>query len=263
MGAGGSHERLRKICVTRPGDERLVLMLHATHSRVSESYPQTLRTSLRGERVPVTYAFGDFELDEARFELRRHGVVVVLQPKALRLLFLLVAERERAVSAEEVFAELWPSERVSAASIKRAVLGVRRALGESGESQRSIRTVRGYGYQFVPSVALTPLRSLSSTLLHAHVPVPVPAHAQRRSPIERPGLHLLRRSRTTRAARAAHSVRHARSARAAVRGSVCSALSRLRSKTGEVYVSAHGPAYAAAGARFVSLAAAMSELAYA
>jgi DNA-binding winged helix-turn-helix (wHTH) protein len=139
-------------------------MLHAINSRETERYvgalPRTftslarprVRLSARKTRAPrrahQTYAFGDFEFDEARFELRRHGVVVVVQPKALRLLSHLIVHRDRAVAADELFAELWPDERVSAASIKRAVLGARRALGESGESQRSIRTVRGYGYQF-------------------------------------------------------------------------------------------------------------------
>lgn len=139
-------------------------MLHAINSRETEHDPRTLpRTFARPTRAPrrvhaqlrqrargraSTYIFGEFELDEARFELRRLGVVVVVQPKALRLLLHLIVHRERAVAADELFAELWPDERVSTASIKRAVLGARRALGERGESQRSIRTVRGYGYQF-------------------------------------------------------------------------------------------------------------------
>lgn len=147
-------------------------MLHAINSRETERYVGTLprtftslarprvRLSARKTRAPrrvhQTLSFGDFEFDEARFELRRHGVVVVVQPKALRLLSYLIVHRDRAVAADELFAELWPDERVSAASIKRAVLGARRALGESGESQRSIRTVRGYGYQFALPARIVP-----------------------------------------------------------------------------------------------------------
>jgi predicted ATPase/DNA-binding winged helix-turn-helix (wHTH) protein len=101
----------------------------------------------------VILAFGDFELDEARFELRRHGVSVAVQPKALRLLFLLVQNRHRAVSDGELMETLWPAEKVEHASIKRAVMGARIALGDRGQS--SIRTVRGHGYQFV-----RPLRSM-------------------------------------------------------------------------------------------------------
>ena len=100
------------------------------------------------------YRFADFELDGARFELRRAGCAVVVQPKVLRMLLLLVAERERAVSTQELFEVLWPGERVGMGSVRRAVLGVRRVLGEVGESQQSVRTVRGFGYQFVQPVRL-------------------------------------------------------------------------------------------------------------
>jgi DNA-binding winged helix-turn-helix (wHTH) protein len=96
--------------------------------------------------------FGEFELDEARFELRRRGVAVAVQPKVLRMLLHLVAQRERAVGNSELFAVLWPGEHVGVASIKRAIIGARRALGEAGDSQLSIRTVRGFGYQFVGAV---------------------------------------------------------------------------------------------------------------
>lgn len=125
-------------------------------ARGSSARLDTARKTPAPRRAHATYAFGDFEFDEARFELRRAGVVVVVQPKALRLLSYLLVHRDRAVAADELFAELWPEERVSAASIKRAVLGARRALGESGESQRSIRTVRGYGYQFALPARIVP-----------------------------------------------------------------------------------------------------------
>ena len=105
------------------------------------------------------YRFADFELDGARFELRRAGRPVAAQPKVLRMLLLLVAERERAVSTDELFSALWPGERVGMASIRRAVIGVRRALGELGDSQHSVRTVRGFGYQFVRPVRPAPQRA--------------------------------------------------------------------------------------------------------
>jgi DNA-binding winged helix-turn-helix (wHTH) protein len=99
--------------------------------------------------VPGIIAFQDFELDELRFELRRGGELVHVQPKVLRLLFYLARHRQRSVSTQELLDALWPGERVTVASIKRAVGGARRALGESAESQVSIRTVRSHGYQFV------------------------------------------------------------------------------------------------------------------
>ncbi|MDB4985788.1 MAG: serine/threonine protein kinase, partial [Myxococcaceae bacterium] len=102
--------------------------------------------------MAARYFFGAFELDEARFELCFHGTAVAVQPKVLKMLLHLVAHRDRTVGADELFRVLWPEERVGVASIKRAVIGARRALGESGDSQASVRTVRGFGYQFSAEV---------------------------------------------------------------------------------------------------------------
>jgi DNA-binding winged helix-turn-helix (wHTH) protein/DNA polymerase III delta prime subunit len=98
--------------------------------------------------VSLRYVFADFVLDEARFELRRAEQPVSIQPKVLKLLLHLVANHERAVTTRELFTALWPGERVTAASLKRAVQGARRALGERDTAQSAIRTVRGHGYQF-------------------------------------------------------------------------------------------------------------------
>jgi len=101
------------------------------------------------EEPTGVFLFQDFELDERRFELRRAGRRVPVQPKVLKLLLHLVAHRDRSVPARELLLTLWPGERVGAASIKRAVRGARAALGESGRGASGIRSARGHGYQFV------------------------------------------------------------------------------------------------------------------
>jgi DNA-binding winged helix-turn-helix (wHTH) protein len=93
--------------------------------------------------------FRDYELDNARFELRHRAVPLDVQPKVLRLLLYLVAQRERAIPTDELLKVLWPDETVSRASVKRAVRGARVALGCEGEAEGGIRTIRRYGYQFV------------------------------------------------------------------------------------------------------------------
>ena len=102
--------------------------------------------------MDVIYRFAEFELDSARFELRRQGACVDVQPKVLRLLLHLVEQRDRAVASEELMRVLWPETKVGAGSIKRAILGARHALGERREEQSRIRTVRGFGYQFLDEV---------------------------------------------------------------------------------------------------------------
>lgn len=134
--------------------------LHASAGQALASSPEAVRDEAgpRASQNGVIFVFGNCELDHARFQLRRDNARVPVQPKALRLLFYLVAQRERAVSSEELLARIWPCETVTRASLKRAVLAARRAIDEGGEEQSSIRTVRGYGYHFVRPVQVIVLQ---------------------------------------------------------------------------------------------------------
>jgi len=96
-----------------------------------------------------TLTFGDVELDEARFELRRAGASIEVQPKVLELILYLARHRDRVVPKDELFASLWDGTTVSEGSLTQAVSLARRALGDSAREQRVIRTVRGRGLQFV------------------------------------------------------------------------------------------------------------------
>jgi DNA-binding winged helix-turn-helix (wHTH) protein len=102
--------------------------------------------------VSGIYEFDDFMLSPTHFELRRDKLPLPVQPKVLRTLLHLVEYRDRVVSGDELRRAIWPGECVGAGSIKRAVIGVRRALGEPGDGQHSVRTVRSFGYQFVRPV---------------------------------------------------------------------------------------------------------------
>jgi DNA-binding winged helix-turn-helix (wHTH) protein len=92
------------------------------------------------------WAFGEFELDGARFELRRAGERIPLQRKPLHLLIYLVQNRERTVPSVELVREIWPDVTVTEASLRRAIKGLRAALG--GPESRFIESCRGYGYRF-------------------------------------------------------------------------------------------------------------------
>jgi DNA-binding winged helix-turn-helix (wHTH) protein/tetratricopeptide (TPR) repeat protein len=96
--------------------------------------------------------FGEFELDEARFELRRGGARVALQPKALDLLFYLAHHRSRVVPRRELMAEIWKGVAVTEDSLDKAVSAARHALGDRGRAQRLIETVRARGFRFVAPV---------------------------------------------------------------------------------------------------------------
>jgi DNA-binding winged helix-turn-helix (wHTH) protein/tetratricopeptide (TPR) repeat protein len=97
----------------------------------------------------LLYRFADFELDEERYELRRGGAVIELQPKVMEVLLHLVRNAERACSKEELIDAVWPDVSVSEASLVRCIAVARRALDEmeaEGEA-RIIQTVWGRGYR--------------------------------------------------------------------------------------------------------------------
>jgi DNA-binding winged helix-turn-helix (wHTH) protein len=112
--------------------------------------------------MALLLTFGELELDESRFELRRNGQPVPVQPKVLELIFYLARHRERVVAKQELLAELWRGVSVTEASLTQALSLARRALGDSPEEQQMIRTVRRKGLQFV---ALPGRRPVSETRL--------------------------------------------------------------------------------------------------
>lgn len=95
---------------------------------------------------------GTLELDSDLFELRRGGVPVPLEPQAFDVLTHLVEHRDRVVSKEELMEVVWGSRFVSESSVTSRIKQIRRALGDDGQEQRMIRTMRGRGYRFVADV---------------------------------------------------------------------------------------------------------------
>lgn len=91
-------------------------------------------------------------LDTGRYELRSGDTVIRVEPQVFDVLTQLVSNHERFVSKEELFDSVWGGRFVGEAALTSRIKAVRRALGDTGESQRYIRTVRGRGYQFVGSL---------------------------------------------------------------------------------------------------------------
>jgi TolB-like protein len=102
----------------------------------------------------MIYRFDDFELDTDSFELRRGGEVQAVEPKILDLISLLCANSGRVVSRDELMEAIWDGRIVAEATISTSIKFARKALGDSGEEQKYIRTVRGRGFRFGAEVEI-------------------------------------------------------------------------------------------------------------
>ena len=101
----------------------------------------------------MLYTFGDhYTLDPAGYELRQHGRLVRLEPRVFDLLAYLVQHPDRTVTREELLEQLWPQQFVTDNSLTYCVAQARKALGDTGQTQRYIQTVRRRGYRFIAPV---------------------------------------------------------------------------------------------------------------
>jgi TolB-like protein/Tfp pilus assembly protein PilF len=97
----------------------------------------------------MIYRFGPFELDMAKVELRADGEVRPVEPQVFALLALLVENRERLMTKDEIIEKVWEGRPVSEAAVASRVKSARKALGDDGISQRFIRTIHRQGFRFV------------------------------------------------------------------------------------------------------------------
>lgn len=97
----------------------------------------------------MSLVFEDYRLDPARRELSRAGTVVATTPKVFDLLVYLVRHRARVVSRDDLLQAVWNGRIVSESTLASHINAVRKAVGDTGEAQRLIRTVARKGFRFV------------------------------------------------------------------------------------------------------------------
>ncbi len=93
--------------------------------------------------APSKFSLADLEVDLARRQARRGGVLLPLRPKEYAVLDCLVANYGRAVSREELRNTCWDDTREAHSNVEEAVIAaLRRKLGKPA----LIHTVRGFGW---------------------------------------------------------------------------------------------------------------------
>jgi TolB-like protein/DNA-binding winged helix-turn-helix (wHTH) protein len=108
--------------------------------------------ALKNGPMPLSsYKFGEFELDCARYELRRNDRVLKLERIPMELLILLAEKDGNVVSRQEIIERLWGKDVFvdTEHGINTAIRKIRVALREDAERPRFVLTVPGKGYRFV------------------------------------------------------------------------------------------------------------------
>ena len=118
----------------------------------------------------MLFFFDDYVLDPDRRELRRKGTLVPAEPQVFDLLVFLIRNRDRVVSKDDLIAGVWDGRIVSEPTLASRINAARRAIGDSGEQQRFIRTAARKGIRFVGVVREGQVPS--------ELPAPVPAPAR-------------------------------------------------------------------------------------
>lgn len=111
----------------------------------------------------MLYHFGDYKLDEQLYQLRRASEALEIEPKVFDLLVYLIQHHDGVVPKDELLDTLWPGQVVSETALTQCVMAARKAVGDDGASQHTMKTQPGRGYRFVAPVAAVVAPVQSST----------------------------------------------------------------------------------------------------
>jgi DNA-binding winged helix-turn-helix (wHTH) protein len=157
----------------------------------------------------MQYRWGDFSLDRKGASLMLAGRRVEASRRVIDCIGHLVEHHDRVAGYDELIFAIWGHHDVSNHQLSQIVLQARRAIGDDGHAQHSIRTMPGIGYRWVASFrpleepaeppTTTPPASSRETKTEPEVTssapssappsTPAPAHsapAHDRSPTKRP-----------------------------------------------------------------------------
>jgi TolB-like protein/tetratricopeptide (TPR) repeat protein len=129
----------------------------------------------------MQYRFGDYMLDVARRELLQADKRIAIEPQVFDLLAYLIQNRDRVVTKDDLLGSVWGGRIVSESTLTSRINAARRAIGDTGSTQRFIRTSARKGIRFVaevvdaqsdklpilqaprdrPSIAVMPFRNLT------------------------------------------------------------------------------------------------------
>ena len=102
----------------------------------------------------MKYELDQFIVDADRFEIRRGEEEIVLQPKAKKLLFLLLEAEGGLVTKAKIFDRLWDGRAVSESALTSQVKALRKAFDDTERPHRIIGTAHGEGLRILAPVTV-------------------------------------------------------------------------------------------------------------
>ncbi len=100
----------------------------------------------------MQFLFADHTLDTDTRELHRGRTAIPVQPQVFDLLTYLLRNHERVVSKDDLLAAVWGGRTVADSTLATHINAARKAVGDSGEEQRLIRTIARKGVRFIGDV---------------------------------------------------------------------------------------------------------------
>ena len=128
-----------------------------------------LANAMRQAPAPV-YRFDGFEIDPSRASFVKDGVEQRLRPKTFSLLIHLLEHRDRVISKEEFFSELWAGVAVTDDALTQCVSELRKVLGDDPRNPRYLRTIPKQGFLFIGTVEEVEVEAAPAVVLAAAVP---------------------------------------------------------------------------------------------
>src|SRR5580704_17244861 len=98
-------------------------------------------------------SFGPVSLVASERLLTREGAAVELGARALDVLIALVSRPNEVVGKKDLLERVWPDVTVEESSLRFALAGLRKALGDGQDGARYITTLAGRGYCFVAPIS--------------------------------------------------------------------------------------------------------------
>jgi DNA-binding winged helix-turn-helix (wHTH) protein len=100
----------------------------------------------------TTYKFAEFIINPDRRTVFLHAESLEIRDRDFDVLTFLIKNRPQILSKDEIIRGVWNGLTVEDNSVERAIVNLRKILGDKAIHPRFIKTIRGRGYLFIAEV---------------------------------------------------------------------------------------------------------------